>query len=197
MQCIGVYWSGCASALFPDSLSFHLWLDPWPELHHQHGVITEWYGSLHFLFQQQQWIQQHGGGGGFFFFFLTMRLFFWSLAEWMAVWERHNMSILHKNAINKAYYTGSWCNEAHQCCVALPSREKLIKCLFRHFSLSDIVYFFFLFLRPHHSNPLWKLLPPVSHSLTSDRTIEPILHHCTCCHNSSLFYEEAIGSNGV
>lgn len=60
MKC-AVYWSGCESALFSESLCFYLSLNPRPELHCQHDVITGWYSHLHFLSWQQQSMHQHWG----------------------------------------------------------------------------------------------------------------------------------------
>lgn len=74
----GVYWSRCESALFSESLCFHRCFYPQSELHHEPGVIAVWYGSLHFLSQQQ-----HEGekGASLFSFFSPL------MAGWMAVHE--------------------------------------------------------------------------------------------------------------
>lgn len=63
-------------------------------LHHQHGVITGWYGSLHFLSQQQQ--QQRGKKGLLFFvFFVRACVHTWLVGWWLCM-RQHNMSFLHK-----------------------------------------------------------------------------------------------------
>ncbi len=82
------------------SLSRCVSISPSVHGHHHHCVITGWYGSFHFLSQQQQWMQQHGEKKGFLFFCVRA----W-LDGWMTASETSQYVLSsQRNAVNELVF---------------------------------------------------------------------------------------------